>query len=73
MLLRRLSNPSRTLTSLGMFCFAAGATTGWIMRHDAPLSPFWDRLGDGIFGLFYGMAIGLILLGVRLKARGART
>jgi hypothetical protein len=69
MLLRRLSDPPRTLISLGMFCLVAGATTGMILRHNAPLSLFWDRFGDGIFGAFYGMAIALMLIGLRLKVR----
>jgi hypothetical protein len=72
MLLRRLSDPPRTLISLGMFCLVAGATTGTLLRHNAPLSPFWDQFGDGIFGMFYGMSIALMLIGFRLKARARR-
>ena len=69
MLLKRLANPGRTLTSLGLFCLVAGSTTGWLLRRSAPLTPFWDGWGDGVLGAFYGMAIALILLGIRLKTR----
>jgi hypothetical protein len=69
MLLKRLADPARTLTSLGMFCLVAGAMTGWILRRNAPLSPFWDNMGDGVFGALYGMAIALMLIGIRLKVR----
>jgi hypothetical protein len=52
-----------------MFCLVAGAMTGWILRRNAPLSPFWDNMGDGVFGALYGMAIALMLIGIRLKVR----
>jgi hypothetical protein len=69
MLLKRLANPAQTLISLGLFSLAAGSIAGWILRRNAPLTPFWDGFGDGLFGLLYGVAIALLLLGIRLRAR----
>lgn len=70
MLLQRFSNPARTFTSLGLFSLVAGSGTGWLLRRNAPLTPFWDGFGDGLLGLFYGVAIALMILGIRFQARG---
>ena len=70
MLLQRLANPARTLTSLGLLSLVAGSTTGWLLRRNAPLTPFWDGFGDGLLGLFYGVAIALMILGIRFQVRG---
>ena len=69
MLLKRLANPAQTLISLGLFSLVAGSIAGWILRRNAPLTPFWDGFGDGLFGMLYGVAIALMLLGIRLKVR----
>jgi hypothetical protein len=69
MLLKRLTDPGRTLTAAGMLCLVLGSTTGMVLRHSAPLSPIQDKLGDGLYGMFYGMSIALMLLGLRMKMK----
>ena len=69
MILRRMKDPQQALFSAAMFCLAFGGIIAMLMRHNAPLSPLWDKLGDGLTGMFYGMAIALVFLAARFKAR----
>jgi len=70
MLLRRMKEPKQAVFSAAMFCLAFGGIISWLLRRDAPPPPFWDHVGDGMMGMFYGMAIALVFVAARLKARG---
>ena len=72
MILRRAKDPQQTIFSLAIFSLAFGGLTSMLMRHNAPLTPFWDRIGDGMMGMFYGIASARVYGGGRLKARRAR-
>ena len=51
---------------IGLWFFLAANLWHWLMRHSTIVSENWV---DGIHGLFIGLAIGLMLLGL---ARGHR-
>jgi hypothetical protein len=69
MILRRMKDPQQALFSAAMVCLAFGGIIAMLLRHNAPLTPLWDKLGDGLTGMFYGMAIALVFLAARFKAR----
>lgn len=72
MILRKAKDPQQALFSAAMFCLAFGGIISMLMRHNVPLTPFWDNLGDGTMGMFYGAAIALVYLASRMKARRER-
>ena len=64
MLLRKYDR--KTLMRLGMFCLILGALS---LRYLARLPGMTPDLADGGAGLFYGLAIGLLILSTRAPAR----
>ncbi len=69
MCLRKLQNPKLVLR-LGMI-FLIIATLALRFLH--PTSRFGEGFTDGVKGMLYGLAIGLTLLSVRLRARGCNS
>jgi hypothetical protein len=64
MLLRKVSQNSTLVMRLGLL-FLIAATLSVRFLHRIPHMP--ENLADGLTGAFYGLAIGLLLLSLRLR------
>jgi peptidoglycan/LPS O-acetylase OafA/YrhL len=65
MSLRKYADGTRLIV-VGMFFLAAGAMSLNGLRRVAPIDP---DLADGVSGLFFGLAIGCLVLGFRARYR----
>jgi hypothetical protein len=66
MLVRKYPQPWHRTMSIGMFFLVAGALS---LRFLARISGMSTDLADGLSGLFYGLAIGCMLLSLRMRGR----
>ena len=66
MLLRNHPNRPRILFSLGMMALALSSVPPFLRRHYPALSEGWT---DGLSGMLVGIALGCLILAMRLKAR----
>ena len=64
MLLRKYSQNSTLIMRLGMLFLVAGALSLRFLNR-IPHMP--ENLADGLSGVFYGLAIGLLLLSLRSR------
>ena len=57
-----MSRPDTKFVSLGMACLALANVSHWWLQRSGAVS---EDLGDGLFGLGMGVAIGVLVLAFR--------